>query len=153
MTLSKRIFYVALTAFCVVYSILSMLQLEVGTFANPGPGFVPEFLGVISVVLSAALLISSFRRPLEEKKEESSEKGSLVRLGLYVLACFVFLPLFDFLGSLLSVWILVFLLSKISGLKGWWRPAALGFVTSSAFYWLFAAALQVPLPQGLIDFV
>ena len=151
MTRSRRIFYVAFTAFCIIYTILSF-QLEVGGFATPGPGFVPCFLGVVGILLSSILTVSSFREELEEEKEKTN-KSSLIRLGLYVLACFAFLPLFSFLGSLLSVVILVFLLAKISGLKGWWRPIVLAVVTSSVFYWLFGAVLEVPLPQGVISFV
>lgn len=151
MTLSKRIFSVVFTVFCLIYTLLAM-QLESGTITNPGPGFVPEVLGIVSLVLSVILTVTFFRQQLEEKKE-SSDKSGLLRLGLYILVCFSFLPLFRSLGALLSVWLLVFLLSKISGLKGWWRPLVLGLATSTVFYLLFAVALEVSLPHGIIDFI
>lgn len=152
MTISKRVFYVAFNIFCVVYTILCT-QLEVGSFSTPGPGFVPVFLGVIGTILSTSLTVLSFREQLEKKEGQSGDKSNLIRLGLYILACFAFLPMFDFLGSLLSVFILVALLSRISGLKGWWKSVLLGLITSVLFYCLFAMVLQVPLPQGVISFI
>jgi uncharacterized BrkB/YihY/UPF0761 family membrane protein len=152
MTLSKRIFFVAFNVFCIVYTLLCM-QLEVGDFSTPGPGFVPVFLGVVGTVLSSCLTVQAFRQTLEKKEGNDEDKTSLIRLGLYVLVCFAFLPMFDFLGSLISVFILVLLLSKISGLKKWWKSTVLGLATSAFFYCLFAMVLQVPLPQGLISFI
>jgi hypothetical protein len=68
-----------------------------------------------------------------------------------VAAIVAFIPLFKILGSILSIFLIVFLLNKILGAKGWLQPLLLGLVFAGATWAVFVMALDVPLPMGIFS--
>jgi ATP/ADP translocase len=67
-----------------------------------------------------------------------------------VAAIAVFIPLFQFLGSILSIFFVVFLINKILGAKGWLQPLLLASICAVVTYVVFVLALDVPLPRGIL---
>ena len=151
MTVLKRNFFMGTSFFCAAYLVFSS-QLSPGDIANPGPGFVPMLFGTIGLVLSLILTVAAFRVKTEAPETKGGKTG-LLRFWLYILISFAFLALFPTLGTILSVGLLVFLLSKVSGEDGWIKPLLLGAGCAFAFYLLFSKLLQVPLPQGIVTFI
>jgi putative tricarboxylic transport membrane protein len=122
--------------------------MNIGTINRPGPGLVPVIIGIIGMLVSLSILITGLKKHTEEKKEKVGKKG-LTTLISYIIACIAFLPLFEYLGSVIAIFILVLALSKFSGAQGWVRPILLAVLCSGISYTIFSIALGVSLPQGI----
>lgn len=142
---------------CAIYLYLSA-QMKFGTLAKPGPGFLPVFLGIAGIIISAALLIGDYLRAkkepantkVKEKKGlfEENREGKLRLIG-YVVCVILFVPMFKYLGTLISIFLLVFALTKISGTKGYIFPVIFAALTSGIIYVSFVMFLKVTLPRGI----
>jgi len=147
----EKWFYRGVTVFCAGYLVYSLF-FGLGDIKNPGPGFVPVFYGLLGLIFSVILTVNTFKQPTKNN-EKIIDKQKEERLILYVLITLAFLPMFKYLGTILSLFILLICLIKIFGTKGWVKPIFLSLICSLAFYLIFAVVLKVPLPRGLITFI
>jgi len=142
-----RVFDLFMAALCVFY-LISALQLDVGTMKDTGPGFLPVLLGTVSVFVMGLILINSFRKTQKKKTEDISKEGKW-RFVSCIIACCLFIPLFELLGPLVSVSVLVLALSKVWGARGWLIPVVMSIVSSVSIYIVFSIILEVPFPSGI----
>jgi len=128
------------------------LRLGVGSLHRPGPGFIPAMIGVLLFLLSAALLLITL---LQGKSDRGQwvlwkERGSWGKILSSFLSLLFYLILLNPLGYLITTFLfLTFLIRFVSG-KGWGLALGIAVLTSAASYLLFAVALEVRLPQGII---
>jgi putative tricarboxylic transport membrane protein len=133
------------------YVILEAFSLELGTPRNPGSGFmlfgVAAVLGLFALRQFIAALLAQ-PRP-RTSGEEPIHHGRIVSAVMAVIA---YILLLQPVGYLLCTFLLMaFLLQVLE--RGHWTARTLGAaVTSLASYLLFAKALQVSLPKGLLTF-
>lgn len=132
-------------ALAVCYGALGM---PMGTIGNPGPGFLPFWVGAALTTLSLALITSAFLEgaPVEESVEPrlwSHAVGTLAGLVFYTLAL-------ETLGYLVTTFLLLSVLVRMLGQRRW--PLALAFsaLATGGSYALFGVWLGAPLPKGLI---
>lgn len=145
---ADRIFDMLMASLCVFY-LVSALKLNIGTIKETGPGFMPVLLGVGSVVVAGLILRNSFKSTESRKTEEVSKEGKW-RYFSCILACIVFIPLFEQLGPLVSVFALVLALTKIWGSRGWLKPVLMSAMSSAAVYLVFSILLEVPFPRDIL---
>jgi len=141
------IFWVAIGIFIVIQAYL----LRLGSFHQPGPGFIFFLAGLILTVLSIIDLIVAF---FEKSKIEKAEKvwagvqWGRVLLVLGVLSAY--LIFINALGFLVSTFLLmVFLFKGIEPTK-WWIAVISALVATLVAYCLFRVWLGVPFPRGLL---
>jgi hypothetical protein len=122
--------------------LLAARRYPLDTLTTPGPGIFPLMAGVglLAVALwqLAANGGASGGPPAATRGLAASAMTGLV-LVLYALA----LPRAGFLASSFA---LVVIVSRLMGLAGWWRPAALALGVTAASHAVFARWLGVPLP-------
>src|SRR4051795_493170 len=112
---------------------------------GPGPGFFPLWYGILMIVLSLGLIISTARKPKAEGAGEvftiGTRRALTVWLGLVV--CLVAMAWLGF--NIAFALFTVFIVSYVLG-----RPLLAGVITgvlsSACFYLLFAEVLGVQLP-------
>jgi Tripartite tricarboxylate transporter TctB family len=124
------------------------VNLKLGDIHEPGPGFVPFFLGLAMAVLS----ILSFFFPDSRKKGAAFwndwQRGQST---FYVFAGLIaYLLFFKILGFYIDTFLLMFFLQKASGGEGYKRPLLVSLLTMGITYLLFYKLLFIPFTQGLL---
>jgi hypothetical protein len=135
-----------------LFYLYSAFQMDVGTSTEPGTGFIPVILGVMSLMVSLLLLISTLKEAEGELFENNSSQDKLRLLG-YIIVAILFVPIFEILGTIVAIFLVILSLNKISGAKGWVKPIALALISAIVVFVVFYKGLEVPLPQGILEFM
>jgi hypothetical protein len=131
---------------------IGSLRLSLGTFHNPGPGFLSFFAGFIVAGLALVVHLQSRRASGGDKKAGPlwANKTRGWRMVLTFLGLLGYAVAMNYLGFLPSTFLfLVFLLKVIEPQR--WAVAVLGsLAASAAFYCVFEWGLQSQLPKGFL---
>lgn len=123
-------------------------KLPFGVARNPGPGFVPWWIGVALGALSVLLGAHALRAGRIEGPARRSERGAWRQVAGLLVALALYVAALSPLGYPASTFLLVLLMLR-SMVRA--RPVlALGLAVLAAggSYLLFAVWLKVPLPPG-----
>ena len=109
----------------------------------PGSGFLPLWLGVCLLVLSAIHVVTSLRAPAAAAPAGHWRKVVAVTLGLIVCVAVI-----EKLGFVVAV--AAYLLFLLRGVEkeSWRTSLGVSFGTIAVLFGLFRVWLQVPLPKG-----
>jgi putative tricarboxylic transport membrane protein len=144
--LSAAFFFLLSVAIC-----LFALQLPGGTLGTPGPMVFPLLLGLSLLALSLSLFAQSKSSPLSSDAN-IFPKGEVLKV-LYVLgAFFLSFLIFDRMGFVISIFVLLALLFKGTGGKTTAKSILYGLIISLAAYVSFHHLLGVRLPKGILGF-
>ncbi len=115
---------------------------------QPGSGFLPLGLGIALAVLAVMLLVKHRRRDAERRPFWEGRSWLQPLIGVAITA--VFIVVFDDVGAMVSVAVLVtgwlWLVSK----KSIAISAATGVLTAAVVWVVFERLLQTPFPRGLL---
>ena len=144
-------FWIGIAAAVCIHSV----NLGVGSFGEPGVGFLFFWGGAILGVLSILLLLKS-RQDL--KKNDTKGQWDRIReirwskviavlaaLGIYAL-------LFEWLGALISTALFIGFLMQAIEPKRWHIALSVSIVSTLSIYILFKVVLNVRLPMGILGF-
>jgi putative tricarboxylic transport membrane protein len=142
--------------FWLIISILvcvESIRIDIGTFHNPGPGFLPFWAGVVLGMFSIALLITSVLKGKGEKGISSLWKGMEWHKVIIVLASlFIYVILLHRLGYLITTSGLLALLFGVMSRQRLWIPVVSALITALLSYLIFYVWLGVQLPKGILGF-
>jgi putative tricarboxylic transport membrane protein len=139
-----------------MYTAVSAYQLGFGSFRRPGHGFIFFLASLFLIILSAIDLGGTFigkPKTNEDKKEEPLWLG--VRWGkilLVLIAIVVYVYLLNFLGFVLSTFLLMIFLFKTVEPTKWWIAVVSSVITIAIVYVVFNLLLKVPFPGGFLGF-
>ncbi len=128
------------------------LNLSLGTFRHPGPGFLSFSAGLVMVILAVVVYFQARRTSSAGQGEEGqpiwTKKQRGWKMVWTILALLVYAVLMNYLGFLLSTFLFLAFLLKVIEPQRW--PVALGgsLVASLAFYFIFELGLKSQLPKG-----
>lgn len=151
------LFEICALLLCLFY-LYHAFQLPFGTLAETGPGFFPIMLGLLGSLVAAVLLVQSALETRQLPLVGRLLHGRTIDLAgnrdllLFILSTVVFIMVFEFLGGIIAILLLVVVLSKICGLRGWLKPTLLGVITTACLYVVFAMAFRINLPSGILPF-
>ena len=137
-------------AFAVCIGIES-LRLPLGSLRDPGAGFVPLGAGIGLAILSLMAFFQGRFRPGEEttrKGWHSKERRKSLLLILSVL--FGYALFLDFLGFLISTFLLLVMLFRFVEPQRWLVAIGGGVLASAASYLVFEVWLKTQLPKGIL---
>jgi hypothetical protein len=125
-------------------------QLGLGTGNNPGAGFAAFGIAFLLGLLALWMLVRAFIQVFREGGKKATEAQGIMWkkpiLILVILAAYgVF---FNFLGFLLSTFLLMMLLVWIFGRRKLHVALIVSIFTVALSYGLFVIALGLPLPVG-----
>ncbi len=139
-------------------------QLPYSAEYGPGAGFLPFWLGIALVLLSALLFREAKSQAATEgaatghndpdhantnlSMDKSSRKPWLVFLGSILALAFLFQPL----GLLLSTALFMLVTMRWAAQRTWFSSILFAVVTPIALYVGFSRLLVVPLPSGPFGF-
>ena len=128
------------------YVCVESVRLGLGTYQQPGAGFVPFCAGVILGVLSLALIFLAFVR--DAKKAETWHNPD--RILMVFLAILGFTLLLEWLGFILSALLLIWFLLKVVERRGWSFSVGVALLVAGASYVVFDVWLRAQLPAGIL---
>ena len=134
-----------------IFSCLIMIEsvkLRLDDVRDPGPGFVPFFLGLTLAVLSIIAFI------FPDKQKKMAAFWNDWRKGRVIIVIFAglvaYLSLIRVLGFYIDTFLLMTFLLKTFGEKGYKRPLIVALLTVGVTYLLFHKLLFIPFPQGFL---
>jgi putative tricarboxylic transport membrane protein len=126
----------------------SLFVLRVFEDGQPGSGFMPFHLGLALAVLSVVLMVKHRHRDLERRPFWEGRAWLQPLLAIAITA--VFIVVFDDIGALTSVAVLVTSWLWLVSRKSIAVSALTGVLTAAAVYLVFERFLQTPFPRGLL---
>jgi putative tricarboxylic transport membrane protein len=87
-------------------------------------------------------------RPVDEEAKIFTKAEHLKAVGVLVIGI-AYLLVLPWLGYIVSMALLIFVVSVYIGAKAGWYSAAVGVVLAVCYYLLFVRLLSIPLPAGL----
>ena len=127
---------------------IESVRLKLDDIRDPGPGFVPFFLGLTLAILS----IIAFIFPDAQKKMAAFWNDWQKGWGIISIfaGLVVYLLLVRILGFYIDTFLLMAFLLKTFGEKGIKRPLLVSLLTVGVTYLFFQKLLFIPFPQGLL---
>ena len=130
---------------------IESLQLQIGSFHQPGPAFLPFLAAVLLGILSLISLLQTLKGTLQDDYNAWA-KMSFLKLGLVVASLFLYVLLLNTLGFLLDTFILLLFLFRVMEPYRWTKVLFASLLTIGAVYAFFVVLLDSRLPKGLLGF-
>ena len=154
MKLGEVVFYLVIIIACSIYLITALTAMTVGSFASPGPGFLPSLIAMFSIVLAGILFVKSLRELLKDKKTNSralipsfiydKESGKKwLKVLMFCICIIIYLLLFKIVNFFISTFVLMFILGKLFGMKGWLKPLLMALIFVIAVYFIFIVGFKM----------
>jgi len=135
---------------------IGSIQIRLGSFHRPGPGFMPFLSGASMMLFGVILMVSTLRRADNEKGETKDTKlwtkQNWMGFCLTLLALFGYALLMDFLGFYTTTFLFLFFLFKLTEPKKWLMPLVLAGASAVLSYLIFSVWLMSQFPGGLFGF-
>ena len=132
--------------------VLCSLKYGIGTFHEPGPGFITFFAGAILIILSFALFSSSFKNREDRSNLQNLWAGLDPGKVLYVIVLLVgYTLLLKPVGFLISTFFLLSLLFRIKGTYRLKTVFLMSFLVTMGSYIIFEIWLKAQLPKGILE--
>jgi putative tricarboxylic transport membrane protein len=144
----SSLFWLAISIFVCVESI----QIHVGTFRSPGPGFLPFWSGIALGALAMILAVTSFLKKEREKITEQWIDVKWSKVILVLASLFVYSILLTRLGYLITTFGLMLFLFSLTERPRMWSCVGSAILTSLVTYLIFYIWLGVELPKGILGF-
>lgn len=130
--------------FCSIFYLISASQLTFGTMGHPRAGFLPIIIGGIATAFSLVFFMQAFMN-------KAKEKGTTIPVGFKKLlmiigAILIYIIVLDLLGYMISTFLLLFAILKITEVKGWTLPLVIAGSSSVGLFLLFEILLKIYLP-------
>ena len=142
--------HVAGAAF-VIFAILVFAlsgDLPFGSLSAPGAGMMPKLLLVLMIVFGVALLFGAAASQPFAEIDWSDRNHAL----LLVIISGLGISVYQWLGFLVTISLLVFTLLVVVERKNVVRAAAYSVGLTVLAWWLFGTALKSPLETGILGF-
>jgi len=127
-------------------------RLPLGSFQDPGPGFLPLGSGIFIGVLSVVGFLRSRQDKTPEVTETWYSKEGWKRLVVLLIALFGYAVTLEILGFLLSTFLFFIFLFRAVEPKRWIIAGGSAALASSVSYVIFQLWLKVQLPKGFWGF-
>lgn len=124
---------------------------QIGSLTQPGPGFLPLVVGVLLILFSFILLGQGKKSSLlKEGLLSSFLSREWKKVAYTVLIMLLATFLFEKIGYLLTVFLLIVLLMMVGELQNWKKILLIALITALGIYIIFVRLLEQPLPRGFL---
>jgi len=136
-----------------VFAMVHSLSLGLKGITGPGPGLMPFLVGLLLLLTSIYLLVTSFlkRQEGDTLREERQSNVSLGKLTLVVASLLAYAVFMERLGFLITTTLLLITLLKGMGSKKW-SSVVLASVSISLITYFAFTYLRLRLPMGILRF-
>jgi putative tricarboxylic transport membrane protein len=143
------VFFLSVGSFFFVYA----RRVEIGTWTEPGPGFLPFYAGLTLAVMSIALLLGSLtKKAWQAKPSFFPQPDSWKRVSATFLSLVVYNLLLTYLGFTLTTFLFLTFLVRFIFPQPWKRTFIVSVCGSLFARLLFINFLETQLPKGFFGF-
>jgi hypothetical protein len=143
------IFFLLIGVFFALYA----RKVEIGTFTEPGPGFLPFWAGLTLTIMSIALLLQSYGKQVAQGRSSFfPQPDSWKRVGATFLSLIVYNVLLTPFGFTLTTFLFLLFLVKWIFPQSWKRTLTVAVLGSLCARLLFITFLETQLPKGFLGF-
>jgi putative tricarboxylic transport membrane protein len=136
-----------------VYICVESIQLPLGSWRDPGPGFLPLLVGLILAGLSIICFIQAWMAESADQKASWYSREKWKKLIGVLLALSAYALVLDHLGFLMSTFLLLIFLFRFGMEPQRWVWAIGGSgIASVSCYVVFELWLRTQLPKGILGF-
>jgi putative tricarboxylic transport membrane protein len=135
-----------------IYISTESLRLPLGSWRDPGPGFLPLGSGFILGVLSFVSHLQARRRKSKDVRESWYSQERWKNLILVLVALFAYAVFLEILGFLISTFLLLIFLFRSIEPQRWVLSIGGSALASSLSYAIFELWLKTQLPRGILGF-
>ena len=144
----SAIFFLIIGGFFALYA----RSVDIGTWQEPGPGFLPFWAGLTIAIMSLALLLKNLKRKGPVRPSFFPESESWKRVLTTFLALIVYNFIFDLLGFALTTFLFVGVLVKFIFPQSWAKTLIVAVSAAIIARLLFINFLETQLPKGFLGF-
>jgi len=123
-------------------------DLPFGSIASPGAGMMPKLLLALMILFGIVLVINAQASAVVSDIDWSDRNHA----ALVVLIAGIATTLYQWLGFILTMSLLVFTLLMVVERKNILRAAAYSIGLTMIAWWVFGTALKSPLETGILGF-
>ena len=128
-------------------------RVEIGTFTEPGPGFLPFFGGLTLAAMSICLLLrTSIRKITELRPSFFPQRDSWKRIVAVFLSLIAYNLFLNHLGFTLTTFFFIGFLVKFIFPQTMKRTLVVAVVSALGARLLFINFLETQLPKGFLGF-
>jgi len=123
-------------------------DLPFGSLSSPGAGMMPKLLLALMIVFGIALIVGARASALLAEIDWSDRNHAFLVVLIAGIATMLYQPL----GFILTMSLLVFTLLMVVERKNVLRAAAYSVGLTMIAWWVFGTALKSPLETGILGF-
>ena len=142
------IFFLIVGGFFALYA----RSVDIGTWQEPGPGFLPFWAGITIAIMSLVLLLKNLKRKGPIRPSFFPEPDSWKRVLTTFCALILYNFIFDFLGFAWTTFLFVGFLVKFIFPQSWARTLTVAVSAAIIARLLFINLLETQLPKGFLGF-
>lgn len=124
-------------------------KLNFGTLRLPHTGFFPKILVGLLLLLALSCLAQTLREKTAPARSEKIPSEGWFRIGATLVTLLAFALALEWLGFLLSTFLLMLLLLRAIEALPWSKVIFVALLTTLLSYGVFSWLLGVPLPGGV----
>jgi putative tricarboxylic transport membrane protein len=137
--LKSGFFFLALSLLVIWES----LRVELGTFREPGSGFLPFYVGLVLCALSVVLVYRGWG--VRESQKPHSRRAIFALASLFVYSLVL-----ETLGFVVATFFLVGVLFHLGQPRRWWLLIGMSALVTFLAYLVFGTLLHVYFPRGFL---
>jgi hypothetical protein len=123
-------------------------DLPFGNLSSPGAGMMPKLLLVLMILFGLTLIFSAASSQSLAEIDWSDRNHALLVVAIAGVA----ISVYQWLGFILTMSLLVFMLLVVVERKNLLRAAAYSVGLTVVAWWVFGTALKSPLETGILGF-
>jgi putative tricarboxylic transport membrane protein len=127
-------------------------SVDIGTWDEPGPGFLPFWAGLLLIAMSVILIVRSFMQHEKESGSFFPESTSWKRVSAVVGAMIAYNLLLKPLGFTIVTFIFVAFLVKFIFPQGWLKTVIAASFSTLGARLIFINLLGIQFPKGFLGF-
>lgn len=146
MKIAERIFILIMALFAVII-LKECGRLPTGSEFTIGPWFLPRYISLFIIAVSAILMIQSFlKRGENSKQKDFITKNGLIRLTSFSLVLLLAILSVSFAGMFIPLGVFMAVIYKFGEKYDWLPSVKVSVLSIVIFYLIFKVWLGVPIP-------
>ena len=149
-----RVASLIISLFFISFSVLIFvmsINLGIGSFRAPGPGFLGFLGSIFMFILSSIIFFLDSKKPDEHYRDDCFTRENIVKPILLAVSLFGYTAILSTLGFLLSSSLLMWAILLINTPKKWFRQLVIALIIVNVAYFILCKLLGVILPSGLYN--